>query len=165
MISCNVEYFTYYMSQKKFVPKPGQVDYTNIRYAPAISCIVRFRDKILLVKRNSKMRLYPGRWAGITGFLDDNQDLEAKVKEELKEETGIGEENISSIQLGRIFHDHDPDYNKTWILHSILVKVKTDEVKLNWEAEEYVWATLEELSKFNTVPGFDRVLVGITRFM
>lgn len=77
------------MSKPKFKPKPGQVDFTNIRWAPVINCVVKHQDKILLVKRSKELNLYPGYWNGISGFLDDQRSLTEKVEEEIKEELGI----------------------------------------------------------------------------
>ena len=35
-----------------FKPKPGQTDFTNIRWAPVINCVLKYENKILVVKRN-----------------------------------------------------------------------------------------------------------------
>lgn len=142
----------------KFKPKPNQVDYTNARWAPVINCVVKYKDKILLVQRSNNLNLYPGYWNGISGFLDDNRSLEEKVKEELQEEVGIEQENIISIRLGEIFHENAPKYKKTWIVHPVLVEVAIDKIKLDWEAQNYQWVTLKEVKNFNLLPGFDRVL-------
>ncbi|HEY4161329.1 MAG TPA: hypothetical protein VGM08_04680, partial [Candidatus Saccharimonadales bacterium] len=64
------------MAEPKFVPKPGQVDYTNIRYAPVINTVITNSGKVLLVQRSPGMRLYPGYWSGMSGFLDDNRSIE-----------------------------------------------------------------------------------------
>lgn len=141
-----------------FKPKPGQVDYTNIRYAPVINCIVRYQDKILLVKRSSDMRLYPNYWNGVSGFLDDSQSIEQKVKTELHEELGITANEIASITRGQVFDQEEEKYNKTWIVHPILVDIQTNQIKLDWEAQNYKWVKIEEVKNYNLLPGFDLVL-------
>ena len=88
------------MAQPKFIPAKGQVDYTNIRYCPVTNCVVKHKDKILLVKRSNDLNLYPGFWNGISGFLDDNKIVEDKVKEELFEELNISK--IKSCQLSGV---------------------------------------------------------------
>src|SRR3989344_7265314 len=98
--------------EKTFEPKPGQVDYTNIRYAPVINCVLKYGVKILLVERSSEMRLYPGLWNGIAGFLDDDKSVEEKAAEEIREETGLSKENIVKITRGNIFEVDAPTYNK-----------------------------------------------------
>ncbi len=100
------------MTERKFIPKPGQVDFTRIRWVPVLNCVVLFKGKILLVQRNKNMRLYPGYWNGISGFLDDNKSLIQKVREELREELGISKKYIISIQLARILNQEASKYKK-----------------------------------------------------
>lgn len=144
--------------EKKFKPKPGQTDFTHIRWAPVINCVVKYKDKILVVERSPGMTLYPGYWNGISGFLDDQKNLKEKVAEELKEEIGLGKKNILSTKLGQIFHQEAPKYRKTWIVHPILVTVNTDKVTLDWEAKNYTWIKPSEAKKLKLLPGFDDVL-------
>ena len=144
-----------------FKLKDEQVDFTNIRYAPVINCVVRHNDKILIVQRNSKMRLYPNFWNGISGFLDDRRSIEEKVKDELREELGIEAGNIISINRGSVFDQEEEKYGKTWIVHPILVDVKTDKIKLNWEAQNYKWIKVEDAKNFDLLPGFDKVLASL----
>lgn len=143
---------------KKFRPKPGQVDFTNIRWAPVINCVLKYKNKILIVERNKEMRLYPGYWNGISGFLDDNKSLKEKIEEELKEEVSLNKKNIISINLGQIFNQEESKYKKTWIVHPVLVEVNTDKIKLDWEAQNYKWVKIIELKKFKLLPGFDLVI-------
>lgn len=146
------------MKEKKFKPKPGQVDFTNIRWAPVINCVLKYKNNILIVQRSAEMRLYPSYWNGISGFLDDNKSLEEKVSQELKEETGLSKDNIISIEYGQIFEQDEPKYNKTWIVHPILVTVNTDNIELDWEAKTFQWIKPNEAFKLNLLPGFDKVL-------
>ena len=146
------------IKRENFKPKRGQVDYTHARFAPALNCVVMHRGKILIVRRSRRMRLYPGYWNGIGGFLDDGKTLEEKTKEELKEELGIRATDIISMKRGEIFEAEEPKYKKVWIIFPVLVKVKTERIKLDWEAEEYRWIRLEDANKFNLTPSFRGVL-------
>ncbi len=136
----------------------NRVDYTNIRYAPVINCVVRSEDKILIVRRSDEVGFYPGYWNGISGFLDDDRDVKEKVKAELKEEIGLTEDHIKAITVGSIFHQEEPAYNKTWIVHPVLVDVDADEIELDWEAREHRWVSPAELDEYDLLPGFDRVV-------
>src|ERR1700738_2689899 len=98
--------------QKAFKPKPGQTDYTDIRYCPVMNTVRVNKGKVLLVRRSPDMRLYPGAWNGISGFLDDNQSIEDKVKEELAEELGISSETIHSLERGSMLLQEAPEYAK-----------------------------------------------------
>lgn len=150
------------MAKPKFKARPGQVDYTNARWAPVINCVLRHKGKILIVQRSQKLNLYPGYWNGISGFLDDTKSLKEKVENELKEEAGLKKENIKKIILGEIFNQDEPFYKKTWIVHPVLVDVSTGKIKLDWEAEDYKWIKSEDTANFKLLPGFEKVLKNLS---
>jgi NADH pyrophosphatase NudC (nudix superfamily) len=146
------------MSEPSFTPSDGQVDYTNIRYCPVINCVLKYQDKILLVQRSQDLRLYPGYWNGISGFLDDNKSVEEKVNEELADEAGVTKANIVSIQPGNVLIQESQEYKKTWLVFPVLVEVNTDQIKLDWEASSHLWLSVEEAKKLKLLPGFYEVL-------
>ena len=132
------------MSEPKFIPKPGQVDYTNIRYCPTINCIIKCNDEFLLLKRSPDLNLYPGLWNGVSGFLDDHQDIQDKVREELKEELNILEDKISSIKVFNPFYIEGKEYDKTWIVFPVLVEINSKDLKIDFEHSEYKWFKIDE---------------------
>ena len=143
---------------KKFQPKPGQIDFTNARFAPVVNCVVKYKDKILIVQRSENLNFYPNFWNGISGFLDDRKTLKQKIESEIKEELGIAKKDIISIKLGNIFHQEEKKYKKTWIVHPILVEVETDKIKLDWEAQNFKWVKFSDAKNFKLLLGFNRVL-------
>ncbi|MFA6184445.1 MAG: NUDIX domain-containing protein [Parcubacteria group bacterium] len=146
---------------KKFKLAKGQVNYTYIHWAPVINCVLEFQGKILIVQRNKNLNFYPNYYNGISGFLDDNKSLEEKVRNEIKEELSLKNADIKSITLGNIFHQKASKYNKTWIVHPILVRVKTNKIKLDWEAQNFKWIDINDASKYKLLPGFNKVLAEI----
>lgn len=149
------------MKKSEFKPKSGQIDYTNIRRAPVINCVVKYQDKILIVKRNQKMKFYPNLWNGISGFLDDGKSIEQKAREEIKEELGLKENHIIKIKKGKFFEIEEPKYNKNWVVHPVLVTINTDRIALNWEAEDYKWIEIDKAKNFSFIPGFQKVLASL----
>lgn len=146
------------MKKPLFKPKLGQTNYTNARWAPVINCVLKYRNKLLVVQRSKELNFYPGYWNGVSGFLDDRRSLNQKISDELKEELGISKTKIKRIKLGEIFDQEEPKYKKTWVVHPVLVEVETDKVKLDWEAKNYKWLTFQEVKKLKLLPGFDEVL-------
>jgi len=146
------------MSEPQFVPKEGQIDFTNARFCPVINCVIEHEGKILLVKRNKNMRLYPGLWNGVSGFLDDKKTIEEKVQEELEEELSVDSKQIQKIQIGPVLVQEAPDYEKTWLVFPVHVLVSTDKYKLDQEATEAKWLTLSEVRAKKLLPGFPDVL-------
>lgn len=153
------------MKKEDFIPKPDQIDYSKARWAPVINCVLKYKDKLLVVKRSDDLNFYPGYWNGISGFLDDKKTLKEKVSEEISEELGMQEESIENIRLGEIFHQDEQKYQKTWIVHPVLVQVKTDEVKLDWEANKYQWLEIDDVRKLDLLPGFDQVLERLDKWI
>lgn len=150
--------------KQEFQPKPGQVDFTSIRWTPVINCVLRYEGKLLVVQRSEKLNFYPGYWNGISGFLDDDRSLEEKVRDEIKEETGLQSKNIKEIKLGEIFDQEETKYKKTWIVHPVLVDVGSSKIKLDWESRCYKWCDYEELKKLKLLPGFEKVLEKLAKW-
>lgn len=147
------------MTQPKFIPKPGQVDYTDIRYCPVVNCIVRYGNEILLQQRSPDMRLYPGYWSGVSGFLDTNEDIQEKIHEELSEEFGIKPKQVAEVKIGSVIVQEAPEYGKTWIVFPALTTL-TEKVtpKKNWEVAKTQWLLPRSASELDLLPGFKTVL-------
>lgn len=145
-------------TEPTFTPKPGQLDFTNVRWCPVVNCVVRYGERVLLVRRADTMRLYPGYWNGISGFIDDAKSLEEKVYEELSEELGLTPAQVSVIELRGVFNQDAPEVGKTWIVHAVLVTVCTDQVVTDWEASTYEWCAYPVTDSRPLLPGFATVL-------
>lgn len=148
------------MTESTFVLKPGQTDYTHSKRAPVVNTLIRFRDedKYLLIKRSNAMRNYPGLWNGISGFLDDEQTVEQKIRSELLEEAGLGDADIVSVFLGKPFQHVDREKDKVWEVHPALVVLATQNITLNWEGHECVWVPLRKITAYSLVPGYEKVI-------
>ncbi|MBX4190650.1 NUDIX domain-containing protein [Candidatus Saccharibacteria bacterium] len=146
------------MTEKKFLPKDGQVDFTYARYAPVINTVVVNGDKILLLHRSNELRLYPGYWNGISGFLDDTKSIQQKIYEEFKEELGIDKSRVKIKKVGRPFLQEAPEYKKTWLVVPVLVEAKTTEYRLDWEAQEARWFKLDEIAAIKLMPGYENLI-------
>ena len=137
----------------------GRIEYSHSDLALVVTCFVKFQEKILLLKRSSKVRTYQGKWNTVAGYIDEAKPLREKALQELSEELGIDAEDIASFTFGEPFEFHDPATNKTWRVHPVLVEVKRlVEIKLDWEHDESRWILPEEIKNFDTVPRFDESL-------
>ena len=150
------------MTKPTFIPKPGQVDYTNIRYCPTINSIIKYNDEFLLLKRSSDSNFYPDYWNGLSGFLDDHKDIEDKVKEELWEELKVTEDKVISLKVFNPFHRDEKEYDKTWIVFPILVEINTKEFKLDFEHSEYQWFKISDIlnviNNYKIIPDIKDIL-------
>ncbi len=141
-----------------FVPRPGQVDYTHIRYAPVLNAVVVCRGKVLLLQRSSGMRSYPNHWCGVSGYLDDDRPVEDKARQEMLEEVGITTDEILSMQRGTVLLQEAPEYRKSWLVVPVLVRVRNRRYRLDWESRAAGWFNMDEATNLPLLPGFDAVL-------
>lgn len=137
----------------------GRIDYSDSNIAPVITIFVKFKEKILLLKRSDKVRAYQNKWNTVAGYLDEVKPIRDKVLEEIKEELGFDENQISSIHFGEPYKFTDKKINKTWIIHPALAELKVKpEIKLDWEHTEFRWIKPEDLKNFDIVPKLEESL-------
>jgi isopentenyldiphosphate isomerase len=146
------------ITEPVFVPRPGQVDYTHIRYAPVLNAVVVCLGKVLLLRRSSSMRSYPDHWCGISGYLDDHRSVEDKAQQEMLEEVGITTDRIVSMQRGTVLLQEAPDHDKSWLVVPVLVRVRDRRYRLDWESQAAGWFTMAEAMALPLLPGFDAVI-------
>lgn len=131
----------------------GRIDYSKSGFAPVVTVFVKFEDKILLLRRSDKVGTYKRKWNTVAGYLDEVKPLRYKVLEELEEEIGVEESDISSITFGEPWEFRDTDIGRTWLISPVLVELKRKpEVELDWEHTEFKWIEPVELNGFDTVP-------------
>ncbi len=141
-----------------FVPRPGQVDYTHVRYAPVLNAVVVCRGRVLLLQRSSGMRSHPNHWCGISGYLDDARSVEDKARQEMLEEVGITADRILGMRRGTVLLQEAPDHGKSWLVVPVLVRVRDRRYRLDWESQAAGWFSMTGASGLPLLPGFDAVI-------
>ncbi len=137
----------------------GRIDYSSSNIAPVITVFLKYKDKILLLKRSTRVRTYQGKWNTVAGYLDEVKPIYEKITEEIQEELGLNENNTSLVHIGKPYKFIDTEINKTWIIHPVLIELKNKPtIELDWEHTEYKWVKPEEIKDFDTVPNIDKSL-------
>ena len=95
----------------KKLPKfpDGRIDYTHSETSLVLTVFIKYKDKILLLKRSDKVGTYKGKWNTVTGYIDEPKPLIKKIIEEINEELGITEDNILSYSIGEPFEFKNPN--------------------------------------------------------
>jgi 8-oxo-dGTP pyrophosphatase MutT (NUDIX family) len=115
--------------------------------------------EILLLKRSEKVSTYKGKWAGVSGYIEEGErPLERAVKE-IREETGI--EDPELLREGEPFEVYDEDNQRAWRVHPFLFKVSSRRVSIDWEHSEYKWIKPEDIGKYEVVPALERSLKAV----
>lgn len=116
--------------------------------------VVKYGEKILLLKRTLDRRSSPNKWQTPSGFMGEGEAAEDAVLREVKEETGLDGKIMKS---GKVFEVTD-NWGR-WIIIPFLVSVDSDEVKIDSkEHSKYNWVKVEEVAKFDCVAAIEEDL-------
>jgi len=129
-----------------------------MRVNEVVTSFLKFRGKILILKRSEEASTYKGMWAGVSGFIEKNEKtLDAAVRE-IKEETGLKKKDFSLVKEGISFTFHDKDEDIKWTIHPFLFASKTGKIKIDKEHFEIKWINPEDLGEYFTVPKLEESL-------
>ncbi|WP_226022162.1 NUDIX domain-containing protein [Halomicrobium salinisoli] len=128
---------------------------------PVVTCFLRHRSDVLLLRRSDEVGSYPGRWGGVAGHVADDEgrdrDPEAAARAELGEEAGVDDATL--VRAGEPFEFADGDYR--WRVHPFLFEVDDRAVETHWETAEHEWVPPTAIRRRETVPAlwtsYDRV--------
>lgn len=120
-----------------------------------------FKDgKVLLLKRSDKVGSFRGKWAGISGSIEDENSLEAALRE-IKEETGIDSKDLQLLKIGMPFEIKDNVNDTIWSINPFLFLFKGDKIIIDWEHDTFEWIYPNEIDKFETVTSLKKTLFNL----
>lgn len=147
--------------QEYLVTLLSKADDKPLEEKHVVTCFLEHNNKILILKRSTKVGSYQGKWAGVSGYVEEITDIEQAFTE-IKEETGLDKGEVKLQTEGEFLRVVDKNLGRIWIIHPFLFHVKSPEkIKIDWEHTETKWIKPEELTNYETVPrlkdAFDRV--------
>jgi ADP-ribose pyrophosphatase YjhB (NUDIX family) len=131
----------------------------------AVTCIIRYKGKYLILKRLDTLKKWPGKWTFPGGkviqedFIGtpttiNNQwykTLEFACMREIEEETGINKHKIGSLRY--LCNIAIPDT----LIVSFVANLRSDEIPVikvqETECSEYKWVTLYEAYSIDLIDG------------
>ena len=135
---------------------------------PVVTVFLRNRGEVLLFRRSDDVGSYPGQWGAVAGHVE-NDDPRASALDEIEEETGLHEHDVTLAQEGSPFAVDDEDRGTRWRVHPFLYDTDTRSIETNWETVEAEWVSPTTLLRRDTVPdlwtSYRRVapsIIGIT---
>lgn len=137
----------------------GRIDYTYAPMVPVVTCFIKYKGRVLLMRRSDKVHYYRGKWNTVAGHLDEVKMPDEKALDEVKEETGITKRNIRAVKRATPFFLSDKRIGKKWLIFPLVAELhKKPKVRLNGEHTEYRWIKPGELKRFNHVERLDKSL-------
>ena len=132
----------------------GTIAIVGVEEVLVVTAFLEREDgRILLLQRSDKVGSFRGRWAGISGYLEDPTPLEQAYRE-IAEEVGMARENLALAAEG------DPvlarDGTRVFVVFPFRFLVRAPEIRLDWESARAEWVDPREIRQRPTVPKLDR---------
>ena len=125
----------------------------------AVTSFLESENEILILLRSERVSTYAGKWAGISGALDNDNTADEQAIVEIEEETGLSREDIKLIKKGEplIFDDMNLKVRK--VIYPYLFHIEArDKIKIDWEHKQLKWIKPEDIDKYDTMPRLKETL-------
>ena len=127
------------------------------RNIAVVTIFLTWNGRIAVFQRSEHVGTYQGRWAGVSGYMEQLPLCQAWV--EISEEVGLPKESVALRGIGVPVIVQDDNVNCNWEVHPFLFGVSDPSaIRLDWEAKAMEWIEPAELSNLQTVPGLKRAL-------
>lgn len=135
-----------------------------LAHRPVVTCFLLHRapegDHILLLRRSDRVSTYQGRWAAVSGSIEETPERQALI--EIREETGLNGDQVRLCRQGRPFVLDAPELERCWVIHPFLFQVDDPSlIRLNWEHTEGRWLSPAEIGSLPTVPALAEALARV----
>ncbi len=127
-----------------------------------VTVFLRNRGRYLIVRRSERVGSFQGKWSGISGYVEGDEDPRDRAVQEVHEETAI--RGIRFRAAGPTVTSRDGSI--AYVVHPYLFEARTRKVRLDWENVERRWIRPDELEALETVPRLRDVLaaaIDVTR--
>ena len=106
-----------------------------------------------MLRRSQRVGTYRGRWAGVSGYIEEGNTPYAQALEEIREETGLSEEDVQLMKEGQPLEVIDEEIGRKWIVHPFRFQVMApDKIRIDWEHTEMKWVDPEDIAEYEAVP-------------
>jgi 8-oxo-dGTP pyrophosphatase MutT (NUDIX family) len=117
-----------------------------------VTAFIRHGGRVLLLRRSRRVGSYPGRWAGVSGYLEGRPPLDQALRE-IEEETGVGAAQLRLVSAGPPLEVVDSALCRVWSVHPYLFESDAlPQIRLDWEHDDYCWVRPTEVELLQTVP-------------
>ena len=129
-----------------------------IRGVEEVAVVPAFLERedgaILLLERSDRVGSFQGRWAGVSGFLEDPTPLD-QIYREIREEVGLEANDLRLAAAGPPTLARDGA--RVFVVHPFRFRAERTEIRLDWEHTRAEWVAPAEIRRRPTVPKLDQV--------
>jgi hypothetical protein len=133
------------------------------KFQEVVTVFLTHQEKVLVLKRSTKVGTYQGHWAGVSGYVENDDPL-IQAYTEMSEEVGLSRQDVVLVETGTSLEVMDETLDLVWRVHPFLFAVDNpDKIRLDWENTEMRWLDPHELAGLKTVPGLRQALERVLR--
>ena len=112
-----------------------------------VATILKYNDKILILKRGENAPWMPNKWNLPGGMVDPGEDLKTAATRECQEETGITPKNLNFLtKLGKS-------------VYIFVGETNSPNVKIDYESSSFAWIGKNDVNKYTFVPGIKKLII------
>ena len=138
------------------LPSTSPPPNTPKRIRPVISCLLKHKDEILILKRSKLVGSFQGYWSCISGYREeDEKPLETALRE-ISEETQKTRASLTLLKSTGPLYSEIPAV--IFESHWFLFESEDKDISLDWEHDEFKWIKPAEIGKFKTVPWLENMI-------
>ena len=132
-------------------------DQSHKKTSMVVTSVLKNQNEVLVLRRSMKVKTIQEKWAGVSGYLEKNEDLLSRALIEIYEETRI---NKDELILRKIFNQFGVQiHNELMIIIQPFCFVSnTRNVVLDWEHSDYYWMNKKEMDNFEFVPRLKQII-------
>ncbi len=132
-------------------------DQSHKKTSMVVTSVLKNQNEVLVLRRSMKVKTMQEKWAGVSGYLEKNEDLLSRALIEIYEETRI---NKDELILRKIFNQFGVQiHNELMIIIQPFCFVSnTRNVVLDWEHSDYYWMNKKEMDNFEFVPRLRQII-------
>ena len=118
----------------------------------AVTSFIFNNGRVLLLRRSPHMKSMPGMWAAVSGVVEGSEDVMARARTEIYEETGMSDVRpvLSCMPVAIPRHDI--------VVHPFLFWTRRHRIRLNRENDGYAWIRPPDITRYRTVPCLEEML-------
>jgi len=118
-----------------------------------VTCFLEHNGKIMMLRRSERVGTYRGKWAGVSGYIEEGTSPSQQAWTEINEEAGLGADDVELVRKGQPLEVVDAELGRKWIVHPFRFRVlKPEKTKIDWEHTEAKWIAPEDIGRHETVP-------------
>ena len=119
-----------------------------------VTCFLERGGQIMLLRRSEHVSTYRGKWAGVSGYIEEGSSPSQQAWTEIEEEAGLDVDDVELVREGLLLEVEDSQLGRRWIVHPFRFQLlRPERIKIDWEHTEARWIAPEDIGRHETVPG------------